>query len=79
MLSLVELKATALQQGIPGISPEHMLLLFMMILFIPMIPYAFLYVSLLDKGRTSQQKVSFIGKTMAWVHAHRHHELVHHH
>ena len=46
MFSLVALKAAALDAGTPGISPWHAMLLLLMILFIPMIPYIVLSHSL---------------------------------
>jgi hypothetical protein len=54
VLSIVELKATALDYGIPGVSPTLMLLLVVLMFSVPMIPYLFLYLSLRDRpGRAS--------------------------
>ena len=88
MFSIVELKATALEYGIPGVSPTHMLLLFLMMLSISMIPYLFLLRSLRDEeGRASTSlraspilefTTKPLRKMIAWVHAHRHPELLHH-
>ena len=76
MFSIVELKATALDHGIPGVSPAHMLLLVLLMFSVPMIPYLFLYLSLRDQpGRPA---MSPFGKMIAWVHTHRHPELLHH-
>ncbi len=74
MLSIVEFKTTALDHGIPGITATHMLLLFLLMLAVSMIPYLFLFLSLLDqKSRPSTSR-----KMFAWVHWHRHPELLHH-
>ena len=84
MFSIVELKTRPLDSGTPGIPPVHALLLLLMLLAIPMIPYAFLYLSWRHKqGRASmmfqpsQAKAAF-GKMMAWLHMHRHPQLLHH-
>lgn len=82
MLSIVELKTATLDYGIPGVSPIYMLLLFLMMLAIPMIPYLFLYLSLGgDKGSASpivQPATNARRKIFAWVHPHRHPDLLHH-
>jgi hypothetical protein len=88
VLSIVQLKTAALDYGIPGVSPIHMLLLYLMAFAIPMIPYAFLYLSLRDeRGRASlspratpilEFTIQSFRKTIAWMHAHRHPELLHH-
>ena len=86
MFSIVELKTATLDYGIPGVSPARMLLIFVMMLSISMIPYLFLYLSLREEqGKAS---VSFrapsevtakpFGKLIAWMHAHRHPQLLHH-
>ena len=53
MFSIVELKTALLDSGIPGISPLHMMLLFLLIAAAPMIPYFFLYRSLRDEEGTA--------------------------
>ena len=85
MFSIVELRATALDYGIPGASPAHMLLLVLLMFSVPMIPYLFLYLSLRDQPSgpsISSPILEFITKPfrkmIAWVHTHRHPELVHH-
>lgn len=80
MFSIVELKTTALDNGVPGVSPTHMLLLFLMMLAISMIPYLFLFLSLgNEKGGASKSlRVSPFRKMSAWVHVHWHPELLHH-
>ena len=88
MFSIVERKAAALDYGIPVVSPTQMLLVFLMMLAIPMIPCLFLYLSLRDeKVRASMLSgtspiLEFTAKPFrkmnAWVHAHRHPELLHH-
>lgn len=80
MLSIVQLKTTALDVGIPGISQVHMLLIFGMMLAISMIPYFFLYLSLREQGRApvSRKHSPIVEKITAWVHAHRHPQLLHH-
>jgi hypothetical protein len=84
VFSIVELKTMPLDSGAPGISQAHALLLLLMLFAIPMIPYAFLWLS----WRHKQGKASMLlkpslataafGKMMAWVHTHRHPQLVHH-
>jgi hypothetical protein len=83
--SIVELKATALDQGIPGVSPTHMLLFVLLMFSVPMISYLFLYLSLRDQpgGQSRSSPIlEFIAKPfrkmIAWVHTHRHLELLHH-
>jgi hypothetical protein len=76
VFSIVELKATALEYGIPGVSPAHMVLLFLIAFSIPMIPYLLLYLSL--KASPTLKLVNTFGKFTAWVHAHGHPELLHH-
>ena len=84
MSSIAELKATALDRGIPGVSPTHMLLFVLLMYSVPMIPYLFLYLSLRDKGGPlmSLPMLEFItkpfGKMIGWMHTHRHPELLHH-
>lgn len=80
MFSIVELKAKALNIGVPGISPTLMLLLFVMMLSISMIPYLFLFLSLRDKQSRAARPstVKPFSKMTAWVQAHRHPELLHH-
>lgn len=88
MFSIVELKTATLDYGIPGVSPARMLLIFVMMLSISMIPYLFLYLSLLDKrrGQSTSLRSSRIPefttkplrKMIAWVDAHRHPALLHH-
>jgi hypothetical protein len=82
---IVELKATPLDQGIPNVSPTHMMLFVLLISLVPMIPYLFLYLSL--RGEPSGQSMSspileFITKPfrkmIAWVHTHRHLEPLQH-
>jgi hypothetical protein len=86
MFSIIELKATALDYGIPGISPTHLLLFFLLMFSVPMIPYLFLFISL--RGKQARASMSLRvsresttkpwGRMIAWVHAHRHPELLHH-
>jgi hypothetical protein len=82
--SIAELKVTALDHGIPGVSPTHMLLFVLLMFLVPMIPYLFLYLSLRDKVGPSMSSpmLEFItkpfGKMIGWVHTHRHPELLHH-
>lgn len=86
MFSIVELKTAALDYGIPGVSPAHMLLLFLVAYAIPMIPYLFLYLSLRDGKRGASLKASPVlestekpfGKITTLLHAHRHSEPLHH-
>ncbi len=46
MFSIVQIKTATLDYGIPGVSPAHMLLLFLVALAVPMIPFLFLFFSL---------------------------------
>lgn len=80
MLTIVELKTTALDVGIPGISQAQMVLIFGMMIAISMIPYFFLYLSLREKpaAAPARKHSPFVEKIAAWVHAHRHPELLHH-
>ncbi len=88
MFSLVALKAAALDAGTPGISPWHAMLLLLMILFIPMIPYIVLSHSL----QVEEEKEATIAppsapepfvRMIAWMHEKMHapwhpHPLGHH-
>ncbi len=82
MFLIVELKTATLDYGIPGISQAHMLLLFLMMISVSMIPYLFLYLSLRDKSGkapvSSEASTKPFSKLAAWMHAHRHPELLHH-
>lgn len=85
MFSIIELKTTALDQGIPNVSPAHMMLFVLLICSVPMIPYLFLYLSLREEpsGQSMSSPIlEFITKPfrqlIAWVHTHRHLELLHH-
>ncbi len=81
MFSIVELKTMTLDKGIPGVSPT-VTLLFALMFAISMIPYALLYVSLRDRKGAEAARVSqapgFARRIVAWVHVHRHPELLHH-
>lgn len=80
MFSIVELKTAILDYGTPGVSQALLLLLFLMMLAIPMIPYAFLYHAARDKHAGAAAIKPFpIRRMFAWVHLHRHPELLHHH
>jgi hypothetical protein len=70
VLSIIELKTATLDYGIPGVSQTHMLAIFLLALAVPMIPFLFLYLSLLDK----KSRV----KTIAWMHSHRHPQMLPH-
>ena len=82
MFSIVELRTMTLDSGIPGVSPTLVLLLFALMFAISMIPYALLYVSLRDKKGVEAVRPShvprFARRMIAWVHVHRHPELLHH-
>ena len=78
MLSIIELNTRTLDSGIPGVSPTHMLLLFLMMFAVPMIPYAFLYLSLRDKRAPLPESTTKpFSKMAAWMHAHSH-PVLHH-
>lgn len=80
MFSIVELKTAILDYGI-SISPMHMLLMYLLMLLVPMIPYLFLYLSLRDE-ESSAPKAARAARmrefTTRWLHIHRHPELLHH-
>ncbi len=82
MFSIVELETMTLDKGIPGVSPTLLLLLFALMFAISMIPYALLFVSLRDRKGAEAARVSqapgFARRIVAWVHVHRHPELLHH-
>jgi hypothetical protein len=78
VLSIIELNTRTLDSGIPGVSPTHMLLLFLMMYAVAMIPFAFLYLSLRDKKVRVIESTKPFSKMVAWVHAHRHPALLHH-
>ncbi len=79
MFSIVELKTAALDYGIPGISPLHMMLLYLLMLAVPMIPYLFLHRSLRhEEGEAKVPKTShFQGFTARWLHWHHHPQPLH--
>jgi hypothetical protein len=85
VFSIVEFRAAALDEGIPGVSPSHMLRLILMTFSVPMIPYLFLFLSLRDeevRASISSLPLEFatrpFRKMIAWVHARRHPKLLHH-
>jgi choline-glycine betaine transporter len=88
VFSIVQLKVTALDYGIAGLSVTQMVLLFLMMFLVPMIPYLFLFLSLREKKATAAMSLralpilEFTTKPfrefIAWVHTHRHPELLHH-
>lgn len=87
MFSIIQLKAAALDYGISGVTPMHMMLFFLMTSLIPIIPYLFLYLSLPDEhGRTPMSSrvthprllMRPVGRMAAWLHAHHHPQLLHH-
>lgn len=85
MFSIVELKTTTLDIGIPGVSPIQMLLFFAMMLAISMIPYLFLFVSLRNNKDSMSPGPSpilaftaeHLRRLGAWIHVHRH-PVLHH-
>ena len=85
MLSLVELKTAVLDSGI-HVSPSHTILLILMMLALPMIPYLFLYPSFRAAERKEAKVVrashfretTLFGRMIAWLNAHRHPQLLHH-
>lgn len=74
MFLLVELKTATLDYGIQGVTAIKMVLIFWMMLAISMIPYLFLYVSLLDKRKVERPATKSFA---SWLHVHRPH-LLHH-
>ena len=81
MFSLVALKTAILDQGIPGMSPLDTALAFLLMFGIPMIPYAILYLSLRQRPNAAEAAGAAHGpfaKMTAWMHAHRHPQLLHH-
>ncbi len=79
MLTSVAFNPTTLDYGIPGISPIHMLVLFLMMFAVSMIPYLFLLRSLRDapKSRKAAAAKSF-AKMIEGVRIHHHAEPLHH-
>lgn len=79
MFPVVEFKAMTLDYGIPGVSPSHMLLFFLVMFAVAMIPYLFLYRSLRDQpDKASKLSITKpIGEFLA-VHAHQHPEPLRH-
>jgi hypothetical protein len=79
VLTIVELKTTALDIGIPGISQAEMVLIFGMMLAISMIPYFLLYQSLEEKpaAAPARKTSAFVERIAAWFHVHRH-PVLHH-
>ncbi len=79
MFLLVELHPTALQLGVPGISPLDMWLRFVMMLGISMIPYALMYKSFGTKSVAAPRpaRPSLFHRMAEWMHAHRH-PVLHH-
>lgn len=77
MFLSAELKSTILDRGIPGVSPNEMLVIFGMMLAISMIPYFFLYLSLRPK-RSNESAPKPVSKVIGWLHPHRHPQLLHH-
>ena len=75
---IVELKTATLDYGTPGVSPTLLLLSFALMFAVGMMPYFFLYRSLLDKPVQAAKSVNPFRKMMAWTHSHRHPELLHH-
>ena len=80
MFSIVDLTTRTLDYGIPGISPALAVLLLLLILGLPMIPYVVQYVALREKESRASNAVAIspFEKMIAWVHVHRHPELLHH-
>ena len=80
MFLIVELNTATLDYGVAGFTPILMWLLFAMMIGISMIPYAFLYHSLLEKraGHAREFAAGPWHKMTAWMHAH-HPRLLHHH
>lgn len=83
MFAILQPETLRLDYGIVGFSAERMLLIFLLILAVPMIPYLFLYISL----RKEEAKESLTAapappkpqrKFAAWLHGHKHPELLHH-
>jgi len=75
VFAILELKTATLDYGIAGFSEATMLAIFLLALAIPMIPYLFLYLSLREK---QSRTVGAGSKLFAWLHPHRHPQLLHH-
>jgi hypothetical protein len=75
VFAILELKTATLDYGITGFSEATMLAIFLLALAVPMIPYLFLYRSLGDKKSRTARAGS---KLFAWMHPHRHPQLLHH-
>ncbi|MGD0131308.1 MAG: hypothetical protein ABSE57_04645 [Bryobacteraceae bacterium] len=75
MFAILELKTATLDYGITGISQATMLAIFLLAFVVPMVPYLFLYLSLRDKKTRTVRAGSTL---FAWMHPHRHPELLQH-
>lgn len=92
MFSLIELKTAVLDAGTPGISPWHAVLLLMMVVVIPIIPYILLSHSLEEQEdrealvappSAPEPFVKMTARMHAWLHSHHwmhshHPHLLHH-
>ena len=79
MFAIIQLKTAALDQG-AAFSPVHTVLLLLMLLAIPMIPYAILYVAL-ERERTEAPAAHRFAhpftRMFAWMHVHQHPHALH--
>ena len=72
MFLFMQLKQSTLDYGQLSYSPLHVILLILLILAIPMIPYTWMYfVYGRDKTQKPRQHSPF-HKMMDWMHVHRH-------
>jgi len=78
MLALIQLHSAMLDASAPALSPVQAYLLLLMITAIPLIPYILLHRTWEDaeeEGQPAEQHTHGLG---AWLHFHRHPELLHH-
>ncbi len=86
MFSIVTLTSSTLDAGTPGLSELQTILLLLMILGIPMIPYLILHrtwrgqerAALLGHSRVLEMLEWPFHQMAEWIHMHRHPELLHH-
>ena len=80
MISLLQLKSASLDYG-NGFSSLQTVLLLLLILGVPMIPYLFLYLGLRDKGAAvskAGKAPHFFELATKWLHLRHHPQLLHH-
>lgn len=67
-----------LDSGTLGISQADAVLLFILILGLPMVPYIFQYRALRERKAGEKTSPGLFHRALEWMHVHRHPELLHH-